>query len=80
MPTVKEILARPYTRCLIPNPNGGWTIYILEFDGLATSGKTVEEAFHNLDEAAGLWLEWMLEHGKGVPEPINKILELVDLK
>ncbi|MPZ98227.1 MAG: toxin-antitoxin system HicB family antitoxin [Dehalococcoidia bacterium] len=68
--TVRAILARPYSRILVPDPEGTFSARILEFDGAFSGGRTPEEAAANLEEAAYLWVEAELERGGDVPEPV----------
>lgn len=65
---VTEILARPYTRMIIPDENG-YGAEILEFPGCFASGETAQEAYANLENAAASWLTAELEKGAKIPSP-----------
>lgn len=69
---VKDInyyLALPYTRELIPEPEGGWFVCIKELPGCMSQGDTPEEAIRMIDDAMRGWLEVELEDGEPIPEP-----------
>lgn len=72
---VKEILERPYHWILMPDFNDkweGWVAYIEEFPGCCTQGKTKEEALSMLQEAAEIWIDFLLEQPElALPEPIK---------
>lgn len=68
----KEIdyyLNLPYTRELIPEPEGGWFVRIKELPGCMSQGDTPEEAMAMIKDAMQGWLEVALEHGQTIPEP-----------
>jgi predicted RNase H-like HicB family nuclease len=65
----EEYLKEPYSRILIPDENGFFSAEIMEFPGCFAEGKTVDEAMHNLEEAAKSWIEASLEQGHEIPEP-----------
>lgn len=67
--TAKEYLKEPYGRVLVPEEDGSFYAKILEFPGCFSLGDTAEEAFQNLEEAAGLWVESELEDGHTIPRP-----------
>lgn len=64
----EEYLKQPYSRVLIPDAEG-YSSEILEFPGCYAQGKTPEEAFKNLEEAALAWIESSLEQGHEIPPP-----------
>ena len=66
---VKKILARPYSRVLIPEEDGGYSAHMLEFKGCFAEGDTAEEAIQNLESAAESWLLACLDLGQLIPEP-----------
>lgn len=68
---VNRIIARPYTRELIPNSDGTWFAKILEFPGCMTEGDTIAEAHEMLDDAMRGWLEVKLEDGDPIPQPLK---------
>jgi len=59
----------PYTRELIPEPEGGWFVRVKELPGCMSQGDTPEEAMEMINEAMELWLETALDHGMTIPEP-----------
>ncbi|MCA1732304.1 MAG: type II toxin-antitoxin system HicB family antitoxin [Acidobacteria bacterium] len=70
MKKVEEILARPYRRVLVPDPEvGGYTALIDEFPGCIAEGDTADDALENLDRAAAAWIEAAEELGQQIPEP-----------
>lgn len=56
MNSVDEILARPYSRLLTPDPQGGFTGEIREFPGCVAEGETADEAYAALEAAARDWI------------------------
>jgi len=67
---IKEVLARPYRRVLIPDSESGtFTALIAEFPGCVSEGDTPSEAYDNIEDAAGSWVEAALESGIPIPEP-----------
>ncbi|MDY6847179.1 MAG: toxin-antitoxin system HicB family antitoxin [Chloroflexota bacterium] len=66
---IKYYLDLPYTRELIPEPEGGWFVRIKELPGCMSQGDTPEEAMGMISEAMVLWLETALDHGMTIPEP-----------
>jgi predicted RNase H-like HicB family nuclease len=46
-----------------------YTVDVLDFPHIVTSGATLDEAFHNACEAIDLHLESMQKLGKPIPEP-----------
>lgn len=66
---IEYFLALPYTRELIPEPEGGWFVRVKELPGCMSQGETVDEAMLMIEEAMRGWLESELENGKTIPEP-----------
>lgn len=62
-------LGLPYTRELIPEPEGGWFVRIKEFPCCMSQGETPEEALEMITDAMAGWLEVALAHGQPIPEP-----------
>lgn len=59
----------PYTRELIPEPEGGWFVRIKELPGCMSQGETVEEAMQMIEDAMRGWLKVELMRGTPIPEP-----------
>jgi predicted RNase H-like HicB family nuclease len=69
----KEYLREPYSRVLTPDEETGtYTAEIREFPGCVAQGDTPEEAFKNLEAAAGSWIEVALAMGQTIPEPAQE--------
>ena len=66
---IKYYLDLPYTRELIPEPEGGWFVRVKELPGCMSQGETPEEAMEMINESMELWLETALDHGMTIPEP-----------
>jgi len=66
---ITALMNRPYTRILIPEPDGGFVGEIKEFPGCLTQGETEKETLENLHEAMALWLEAALKQDLPIPEP-----------
>ncbi len=67
--TIDEYLSLPYTRELIPEPEGGWFIKIKELPGCMSQGDTPEEALGMIEDAMRCWLQVSLDDGDPIPEP-----------
>jgi predicted RNase H-like HicB family nuclease len=66
-----EILARPYGRVLIPEPNGQFTAEIIEFPNCVASGNSATDALANLEQVAADWIAAALEQGQDIPAPME---------
>ena len=66
---INYYLNLPYSRELIPEPEGGWFIRIKELPGCMSQGETVEEAMEMISDAMHGWLEVALSSGAAIPEP-----------
>ncbi len=65
-------LSAPYVRMIIPNAEeGGYLAEVLELPGCITEGDTLEEAYHNLEDAMAGWIETSLEDNRPIPEPVG---------
>lgn len=67
----KRVLAQPYARKFIPDPEGGYVGTIHEFPGLVAEGETLVEASENLEAAAESWLEAQLDAGQPIKPPVD---------
>lgn len=67
--TVDDYLNLPYTRELIPEPEGGWFVRIKELPGCMSQGETPAEALEMIADALRGWLETALDLGTPIPEP-----------
>jgi predicted HicB family RNase H-like nuclease len=68
---VREYLARPYSRILIPQEGGGFSAEILEFPGCFAEGDSAQDAYASLEEAASGWLLACLANETPVPPPLT---------
>ena len=72
MPVADDVLSRPYVRMLIPDhETGTYTAEILEFQGCRAQGRTIDEAYDNLELIAREWLRVALATGQRIPEPAS---------
>ena len=46
-----------------------YSAYVPDLPGCITTGKTIEEAERNIEEAIALYLDVLREDGKPIPEP-----------
>ncbi|MCZ6781203.1 MAG: toxin-antitoxin system HicB family antitoxin [Nitrospirae bacterium] len=69
--TPQEILRLPYERVLLPEEEGGYSAYITEFEGCIAEGETADEALHNLNQVAIVWISTEQEAGREIPEAWN---------
>jgi antitoxin HicB len=66
---IGDYLKLPYTRELVPEPEGGWFVRIKELPGCISQGDTPQEALAMIDDALRGWLEVALQHGEQIPQP-----------
>lgn len=66
---VRELLARPYSRVLVPSDDGVFIAELLEFPGCSVRAETPSAAYVQLERRAEKWLSDWLEQGKVVPRP-----------
>lgn len=73
----KQILRLPYHYVFSADPEDNKCINatILEFVGCYASGKTMEEATKNLQEAAKVWVAECLKQGQRIPSPVKNLTE-----
>lgn len=69
---VAELLKRPYSRVVVPEPDGTFRAEIMEFPGCIATGGTASEALSKLEDVAESWLESVLARGTSVPEPLEE--------
>lgn len=69
--TPHDILRKPYTRKLTPDPSGGFVAAIHEFPGCIAYGATADEAINKLESAAESWLEAAVATDYEIQEPAN---------
>ncbi|MDA8205732.1 MAG: toxin-antitoxin system HicB family antitoxin [Thermaerobacter sp.] len=67
----REILKKPYARCLTPDECGGYVATIQEFSGCIAEGDSAELAMQNLEAAAASWLKAAAEFGQPIPDPLD---------
>ncbi|MEQ9643055.1 MAG: toxin-antitoxin system HicB family antitoxin [Alphaproteobacteria bacterium] len=68
---VMEHLRKPYARVVTPEDDGTFRAEILEFSGCLATGDTAAKALEALERVAESWLEFVLEKGQRVPDPIE---------
>jgi antitoxin HicB len=64
-------LGLPYTRVLVPDPDGGFVAEVLELPGCITHGDTPDEAYAELQDAMAGWIAASLAAGRTIPEPVG---------
>lgn len=68
--TLDHYMALPYTVVLRPDiEEGDFVAQVVELPGCSEHGKTVEEAWCNLQEAKRLWIATRLESDLPIPMP-----------
>jgi len=67
---LREYVARPYSRILVPDSSGRYFAEVLEFPGCFSEGHTPGQAMDNLNEAMAAWIEAALESGQSIPDPV----------
>jgi predicted RNase H-like HicB family nuclease len=69
---IREYLKKSYSRVLIPDSaTGRYAAQILEFPGCFSEGKTPQQAYKNLEQAAYNWLESAIGQAMEIPEPVS---------
>ena len=70
MRTIDEYMKLPYRIELIPDADeGGFVAAFPDLPGCFSSGKTVEEAYKNAEDAKHEWLMAAIEENMPIPEP-----------
>ena len=69
--SLEEILLEPYTRVLIPDPDGGFTAEVLEFPGCYGEGDSPGEAVESLEDGISDWIEEANRSGQAIPPPLG---------
>ena len=67
--TLEEYLNLNYPITLYPEPDGGYTVMIVDLVGCLSQGDTLEEAVANIQEAKVAWIETAWEYGDNIPLP-----------
>lgn len=67
---VGAIVARAYTR-MFTLEDGIYSGRVLEFPGCNGEGETLEEAWHDLDEALAGIVDVRLDTGEPIPQPLH---------
>ncbi len=70
--TAAELLKKPYSRVVVPEPDGSFRAEIIEFPGCIATGDTAGGALSRLEVVAESWLESVLARGQAVPEPLEE--------
>lgn len=69
-----------YTAVFEEAPEGGYSVTIPSLPGCISEGDTFEEAFHNIHEAASLYLEIMKRRRKSILSEERIIVAPVKVK
>ena len=70
MRTIEEYMKLPYRIELIPDPDeGGFVVTFPDLPGCLSVGETIEDAYHNAEDAKHEWLDAAIEDGIAIPEP-----------
>ena len=70
MRTLEEYMRLPYRMELVPDPDeGGAAVFFPELPGCVTSGKTIEAACRNAEDAKQAWFSAAMEEGMDIPLP-----------
>lgn len=67
--TLQEYLDLSYPITLYPEPDGGYTVMLIDLPGCLSQGDTLEEAIANITEAKEAWIETAWECGDDIPLP-----------
>ncbi len=64
---------------VIEKARGNYSAYVPDLPGCVTTGKTMDEIQHNIQEAIELHLEGMCRSGEPIPEPAETMTEFVNV-
>ena len=59
----------PYTKCFVPEDEGGYSCYVKELHGCLSQGETLMEAYENLTVAMANWIEAARSQRQEIPLP-----------
>ncbi|GLU55640.1 type II toxin-antitoxin system HicB family antitoxin [Dyadobacter frigoris] len=62
-----------YKLRLVPEADGGYTVFVPALPGCITYGESVEEAIEMAKEAVSLYVEDLTERGETVPDDSNTL-------
>jgi predicted RNase H-like HicB family nuclease len=65
------LLKQPYTRLVVPEPDGTYRSEILEFPGCIATGDTPAEALEAIENVADGWLQSALANNQAIPDPVD---------
>ena len=69
---IAQYVAKPYTRMLVPDPDGnGYIAEVLEVPAAMSAGATPDEAMAMVDDAFGGIIGLMLDRGDTIPGPMG---------
>lgn len=69
--SLDNYMSLPYSYLFIQDEEGQWFARVLELSGCMSDGATVQEAYDMVRDAQTVWIEFSLELGHSVPEPIG---------
>lgn len=67
-----EYLKRPYSRLVVPEPDGSFRAEIVEFPGCIALEDSATKALESLEEVATSWIEAARAQGQRIPEPLEE--------
>ena len=68
--TIEQYMKLPYKIEIIPDTEeGGYGVCIPDLPGCMSTGNTINEAIHNIEDAKKEWLSTAIEDGLTIPEP-----------
>jgi len=62
-----------YKLRLLPEPEGGYTVFVPALPGCITYGESIDEALSMAKEAISLYVEELTERGEPVPDDSNTL-------
>jgi predicted RNase H-like HicB family nuclease len=72
-------MARYKYLVVIEQGQGNLSAYVPDLDGCVTTGQTVDEVLHNMQEALSLHIEGMLEDGDPLPPATHVAADFVEV-
>ena len=62
-----------YRLRLVPEEEGGYTVFVSALPGCITYGESVDEAIEMAKEAIGIYVEELTERGEPIPDDSNTL-------
>lgn len=60
-----------YYPAILQQEDQGYSVWVPDLEGCISQGESITDTIKNISEAVGLFLEYLTDEGKAIPEPTN---------